>query len=100
MKEVPSKEDIHSEAFLHHMMQRQLRLSLVCASLFLISLLALPLLNYFFPDVMSRSIFGFPLNWFLLGILFFPIVWVIAWFFIRRSIAFENHAVTTIRGEK
>ena len=84
---------IHSESFLHEMMQRQLRLSLFCAALFLIAILALPLLNYFFPEFMSESIGGFTLSWLILGVLFFPVVWAIAWFFIRRSIAFEQSIV-------
>ena len=96
-EELPSDQDIHSEAFLHQMMRRQLRLSLFCAALFLITLLILPLLNYFFPEMMSRSVFGFTLSWFILGILFFPLVWAIAWFFIRRSIVFEQEAVAQMK---
>ena len=95
-EELPSDLEIHSEAFLHQMMRRQLRLSLFYAALFLVALLILPLLNYFFPELMSRSVFGFTLSWFILGILFFPVVWMIAWFFIRRSIAFEQQAVKQV----
>ena len=98
-KDLSSAQEIHSEAFLHQMMRRQLRLSILCASLFFITLITLPLMNYFFPEVMSRSIGGFTISWFILGIFFFPVVWVIAWFFIQRSIAFEKHAVETIKGK-
>ena len=34
-----------------------------------------------------------PMPWLLLGILFFPAVWVISWIFIRRSIALEEDEV-------
>ncbi len=71
-------------------MRRQLRLSVACAGTFLTALLGLPLLNYFLPDLMATRVFGFTLTWFLLGVLFFPLVWVIAWVFIRRSIALEE----------
>src|SRR5437016_5219677 len=83
------KPDIHSEKFLRSLMRKQLRLSVTCAATFLVALLGLPLLNYFFPDLMATRVFGFTLTWFLLGVLFFPLVWLISWFFIRRSIALE-----------
>ena len=93
------KIDVHSEGFLHSLMRRQLRLSILCASTFLIALLALPLLNYFFPEFMARRVFGFTVTWFVLGVLFFPFVWIISWAFIKRSIALEEAEVTeTQRG--
>ena len=85
--------DIHSEAFLQRLMKGQLRLSVGCAAAFLIALLGLPLANYFFPEIMARRIFGFTLTWFILGVLFFPYVWLIAWIFIRHSIALEQQEI-------
>jgi uncharacterized membrane protein (DUF485 family) len=82
--------DIHSEEFLHRLMRRQLRLSITCAATFVIVLLGLPLANYFLPELMSTRIGGFTLTWLILGVLFFPFVWAIAWFFIKRSIALEQ----------
>ncbi len=81
--------DIHSEEFLQMLMRRQLKLSCLCAAAFLVVLLGLPIANYFFPELMAKRIFGFTLTWFVLGIGFFPAVWGIALFFIRRSIALE-----------
>ena len=75
-------------------MRRQLRLSISCGVSFLVALLGLPLLNYFFPEFMARRVFGFTLSWFILGVLFFPLVWLISWIFIRRSIALEENEVT------
>ena len=87
---INGKPDIHSEDFLRLLMRRQLRLSIACAATFLIALLGLPLLNYFFPELMATRVFGFTLTWLLLGVLFFPLVWLISGFFIRRSIALEE----------
>lgn len=87
------KTDVHSEAFLRRLMKGQLRLSIGCAAAFLVALLGLPLVNYFFPELMAKRIFGFTLSWFILGVLFFPLVWAIAWIFIRRSIALEEEEV-------
>lgn len=82
--------DIHSEEFLHRLMRRQLRLSIACASTFVVVLLGLPLANYFAPELMSTRVGGFTLTWLILGVLFFPFVWAIAWVFIKRSIALEQ----------
>ncbi len=84
------KVDIHSEEFLHRLMRRQLKLSIACAATFVVVLLGLPLANYFLPELMAVRVAGFTLTWLILGVLFFPFVWAIAWVFIRRSIALEN----------
>ena len=89
MSEKP-KLDIHSEEFLHRLMRRQLRLSIACAATFVIVLLGLPLANYFLPELMSKRVAGFTLTWLILGVLFFPFVWAIAYYFIKRSIALEE----------
>jgi uncharacterized membrane protein (DUF485 family) len=92
------KVDPHSETFLHSLMRKQLRLSVTCAAAFLVVLLGLPLANYFFPELMARRIFGFTLSWFLLGIGFFPAVWTISFYFIRRSIALEDEEIREVAG--
>ena len=94
------KADIQSEEFLRSLMRKQLRLSVTCAATFLVALLGLPLLNYFFPELMALRVFGFTLTWFLLGVLFFPLVWLISWLFIRRSIALEEAEVREVAEEK
>ncbi|MBE0542703.1 MAG: DUF485 domain-containing protein [Verrucomicrobia bacterium] len=93
----PGKVDIHSEEFLRSLMRKQLRLSILCAAAFLVVLLGLPLANYFLPELMATRVFGFTLTWFLLGIGFFPAVWVISWFFINRSIALEEEEVREVQ---
>jgi uncharacterized membrane protein (DUF485 family) len=89
--------DIHSESFLHSLMARQLKLSIACALMFLVALLGLPLANYFLPELMATRVFGFTLTWFVLGVLFFPFVWVISYVFIRRSIALEQAEVDEVK---
>jgi uncharacterized membrane protein (DUF485 family) len=94
------KMDPHSETFLHSLMRRQLRLSISCAAAFLVALLGLPMINYFFPGFMAQRVFGFTLAWFFLGIGFFPLVWLIAFIFIRRSIALEEDEVKSVQADK
>ena len=65
--------------------------------MFLIALLGLPLLNYFAPDLMARQVAGFTVTWLLLGVLFFPLVWVIAWVFIKRSMSMEQEESSRVK---
>jgi len=87
---IPRKTDPHSEEFLASLMRKQLRLSITCAASFLVVLFGLPLANYFVPEIMAQRFMGFTLTWFILGIGFFPAVWLIAFYFIKRSIALEE----------
>ncbi len=80
-------------------MARQLKLSIACAFAFLLALLGLPLANYFAPDLMATRFFGFTLTWFVLGVLFFPFVWIISFVFIRRSISLERAEVEEVARE-
>jgi uncharacterized membrane protein (DUF485 family) len=92
-------DKVHSDAFLRSLMRRQLRLSIACAVSFLVVLLALPLLNYFCPELMARRVFGFTLSWLVLGILLFPFVWIISAIFVRRSIALEEAELREVERE-
>ena len=99
MSHMTSKEDsVHSEAFLARLMRHQLQLSITCALTFVVVLLALPLLNYFQPELMATRVAGFTLTWLILGVLFFPFVWVIAWIFIQRSLALETTEAEEAKG--
>lgn len=100
MSDHPHDDFIHSEEFLRGLMKRQLKLSITCAAAFLLLLFGLPILNYLAPELMAMRVGGFTLSWLVLGILFFPYVWVIAKWFITRSIALENHEVRAAEGNK
>ncbi len=96
----PADDAVHSESFLRTLMRRQLALSTACAAMFLVVLLGLPLLNYYAPAAMATRVGGFTLSWLILGVLFFPFVWIISWRFIRRSIDLEQDEVAQVRNGK
>lgn len=97
----PDHDDVvHSEPFLRSLMRRQLTLSVSCAATFLVALLGMPLLNYFAPSLMATRLGGFTLSWLVLGVLFFPFVWIISFVFIKRSIALEEREVTQAQAGK
>ena len=91
---------MHSESFLRTLMRRQLSLSISCAATFCATLLGLPLLNYFAPELMATRVAGFTLSWLVLGVLFFPFVWIISYVFIKRSIALEEEEVAQAQNGK
>ena len=94
-----SRPDPHSEEFLHLLMRRQLRLSITCAATFLVCLFGLPLANYFLPELMATRVLGFTLSWLVLGVLMFPLVWAIAYVFIKRSLKLEDDEVREVKGD-
>lgn len=85
-----NSDSIHTDGFLARLMRDQLKLSITCAVFFITALIALPLLNYYQPAFMAQRIYGFTLTWLILGVLFFPFVWIISFYFIQKSIALEN----------
>ncbi len=97
--ESPEKLDIHSDSFLRTLMRRQLKLSIICGTTFMLALFGLPLANYFFPEAMATRFFGFTLTWFILGVAFFPFVWIISYIFIKRSIVLEESEVKEVGNE-
>jgi len=88
---------VHSEEFLRLLMRRQLKLSVACAAAFMVGLIGLPLLNYCAPALMATRVAGFTLSWLLLGVMCFPLVWLVSYFFIRRSIWLEEDEVRAVR---
>ncbi len=96
----PADDAVHSESFLRSLMRRQFALSAACAATFLVVLLGVPLLNYFAPALMATRVGGFTLSWLILGVLFFPFVWVISWLFIQRSTTLENDEVAQVQRNK
>lgn len=90
------KLDLHSDEYLKMVMGRQLRLSMGIASIFVVIIIAVPLLNKFAPETMNTPLMGFTLSWFILGFAIFPILIALAWLFVRRSDAFEDEAVAMV----
>ena len=77
----------------HAVMHRQAALSRRVAAVFLFILFGLPVFNHFYPVAANRPMFGFTATWLFLGVLFYPITWLLSWYFIRESdrIEAESH---------
>src|SRR5262245_35747658 len=74
----------------HLVMQRQAALSLRVAAVFLVMIFGLPLVNHFLPNLANTPVLGFTATWLFLGILFFPITWLLSAYFIRESDRIED----------
>src|SRR2546423_1349050 len=90
---IPSPPRLDTGQALPRLMREQLRLSICCAASFLVLCLGPLFLISFGPELRANPFFGFPLSWLLLGILFFPFVWLISWIFIRRSTQLEREEI-------
>ncbi|WP_051688176.1 DUF485 domain-containing protein [Desulfofalx alkaliphila] len=89
--------EVEKEKLLNKLMSAQLKLSLGLFSVFVVVLLGTPLLCYFYPDIVNYRVFGFPLNWLFLGLLFYPLTWAVAWIYVTKSIAMEEQLAREYR---
>ena len=60
------------------MQAKQLRLSLLLAAIFLVTLFSVPFLNQCAPETMMTPVLGVPLVWLYVGVLLHLEFWVIA----------------------
>ncbi len=86
-------------ALANSVMRRQMALSLKIAALFLIMLFGLPLVNYFLPELANTPVLGFTATWLFLAVLFYPITWILSWWFILKSNEIEADITATLRQE-
>lgn len=82
-------EDDHSH-LAHAVMKRQAALSLRVAAVFVVLVFGLPLVNFFLPKIANTPVLGFSATWLFLGIVFFPITWMLSAYFIRESDKIES----------
>jgi uncharacterized membrane protein (DUF485 family) len=76
--------------------RRQLRLSVSLAVVFLVSVFAVPLLNYAAPEAMLTPVLGMPFVWLYVGVLLHLEFWTIAFVYAY----FSNRWERTLRGDQ
>lgn len=95
------KETRHSDRELAAvLMRRQAALGMSVAAVFLVLILGVPLLNHFALAWSQQPVFGFPLSWFVLGILFYPITWALSTHFVKVSERAEAEDAEMVRRER
>ena len=75
------------------MQKRQLRMSLVLAVVFLLSMFVIPFLNHAMPEVMLTPIMGIPFVWLGVGIILHLEFWTIAILYTLASNKWERQVV-------
>jgi uncharacterized membrane protein (DUF485 family) len=94
--EMPNLDDMseaEQKGLLDRLMRRQAALSIRVACGFVVLLVLLPLLNLYAPKLAARSVGGFTLTWLLLGVLFYPLTWLLSGYFVRRSDRIEEELI-------
>lgn len=92
-----AEQTTYGEIFLADLIRRQRRLALSVAGVFLALLCSLPLLNLLLPRLADLPILGLPLAWVLLGILVYPLLWVLGWYFTTTAATLEDEFVDLVR---
>lgn len=73
------------EALLRSLMRAQLRLAAVVLVLLAIALGTLPALFELVPAVRRMHVLGIPLPWLVLGVLVYPVLLGLGWFYVRYA---------------
>jgi uncharacterized membrane protein (DUF485 family) len=89
-----------AEALLRAIMRRQARLSLGVAAIFLALVLGLPLVNEYVPALAQQPVAGFSATWLVLGLLFYPITWLLSAYFVRASEEVEQEIARDVKREE
>lgn len=78
------------------LMKQQAKLSLRVAAIFLGMVFGLPLVNYYLPNIANKPIFGFTATWLFLGVLFYPITWLLSAYFVRETDRLEEESARAV----
>jgi hypothetical protein len=73
------------EVYMRSLMRSQLRLAGVVIGVLALTLGMLPLLFAFVPAVSGSDILGIPLPWLLLGLIVYPALVGVGWFYVRQA---------------
>lgn len=84
-KEPVSAPDESHAMLAHLVMRKQAALSIRIAAVFLTILFGLPLVNLYLPNIADMPVLGFTATWLFLGVLFYPLTWLLSWVFIQQS---------------
>ena len=85
------------EVFMRSLLREQLRLAVVALTALALSLGILPLLFVLAPDLASVHVGPVPLAWLLLGVLAYPWLVLVGWWYIRRAEANELDFAELVR---
>lgn len=92
-----AEQTSYGAVFLNDLIKRQRALSLSVAITFLIIILSFPLLNFFLQSLVAFKIFGFEISWLFLGILIYPLIWGLAFYFVSTADKYEEEFTRLVK---
>jgi Protein of unknown function, DUF485 len=78
------------DAFMNSLIRSQLRLALLLLGTLGLFVAGLPLLFALAPGIRETEIAGVPLPWVVLGVLVYPVLWALGWFYVHQAERIEH----------
>lgn len=96
LKEV-AEQTPYGAVFLDDLIKRQRALSISVAIAFLVIIFSMPLLFFFGRNQTAFEVFGFDISWLVLGILIYPLIWVLAFYFVSTADKYEEEFTEMVK---
>jgi hypothetical protein len=87
------------DAFVRGLVRAQLGLALRLGAVVVVSVAAIPLLIGLFPGIAAVEVFGIRLNWLLLAVLVYPVLYGVGRLYVRLAEQSERDFVRVVDGE-
>jgi hypothetical protein len=87
------------DAFMASLVRSQLRLALLVLTVLAVVVVALPALFTLVPGVRASALGGIPLPWIVLGVLVYPLLLLLGWFFVRQAERTEREFAELVERE-
>lgn len=87
------------DALVRGLVRAQLGLAIRLAAVVFCLLGALPLLNAVLPGLAALTVFGLRLNWLILAVLAYPLIYGVGWLYVRLAEQAERDFVRVVDGE-
>ena|ERR1700754_597603 len=87
------------DALVRGLMRAQLGLALRLAVVVVCAVVAIPLLNAAFPDIAAITVFGIRLNWLVLGVLVYLLLYGVGRLYVRLAEQAERDFVGVVDSE-
>ena len=93
------EQDVVGEILVRALVRAQFLLAVRTGAVLLLGLGGLPLLFAAVPASRTVQVFGLPLPWLLLGVLLYPALALVGWFYIRRAERHEHEFIELVGDE-
>jgi hypothetical protein len=93
------EQTLVGDALVRGLVRAQLGLALRLAAVVVCTVVAIPLLNTAFPDLAAITVVGIRLNWLVLGVLAYPLLYGVGRLYVRLAEQAERDFVGVVDSE-